>query len=199
MYTNLKAEWSRKTWPLHTIYSICSSGSFLTIGNAVWCICMGGDPEPFLSALHCTSPGHNRRTLTETYSQPWLQVLWHLPWFSLPVGHHVLFVSILSISICSVNTILIGIIPSHGLLFQKNQYLLVVSNEHGNLKVFLDDIDILDNGIETNCKNDLFSYTKLGQYVQITVNETHALMALVTSDRSASVLMKYYSLESLIL
>ena len=80
-------------------------------------------------------------------------------------------------------------------LFQ-NRCLLIVSDEHGNMKVYLDEIDILDNAIKADRTKASFSYTKLGSDVRIAVDETRALLVLVSSDGTVRELIYDY-IESL--
>ncbi|KAF8469341.1 hypothetical protein JB92DRAFT_2838483 [Gautieria morchelliformis] len=86
----------------------------------------------------------------------------HPPKFSLPVGHHI----------------------GHMQLFQNDRCLLIVRDEIGNLKVFLEHVDALDNAIQNDRTKSQFSHTKLGSVVRIAVDEAHALLVIVSSDGS---------------
>ena len=78
----------------------------------------------------------------------------------------------------------------------QSRCLLIVSDKHENLKVYLDDVDILDKEIEANHTKASFSYMGIGPDVKITVDETLSLLAFVSSDRNVSVLI-HDSIESL--
>ncbi|KAF8483069.1 hypothetical protein JB92DRAFT_3033310 [Gautieria morchelliformis] len=89
----------------------------------------------------------------------------HPPRFSLSVGHHI----------------------HHMQLFQNDRCLLIVGDEIGNFRVFLEEVDALDNAIQNDRGKSQFSHTKLGSVVRIAVDEARALLIIVSSDGSDGV------------
>ncbi|KAF8483073.1 hypothetical protein JB92DRAFT_3033330 [Gautieria morchelliformis] len=116
--------------------------------------------------LALTADDNHKLSLDTGYDYvPRPQFRSHPPKFSLPVGHHI----------------------GHMQLFQNDRCLLIVRDEIGNLKVFLEHIDALDNAIQNDRTKSQFSHTKLGSVVRIAVDEARALLVIVSSDSSDGV------------